>query len=373
MRNWIFVRVETNEPGLVGWGEASTEWHTRAVVGAVEDAVPFLVGEDPRRIEHLWQVLFRQRFFRGGLVPMSAMSGVDQALWDISAKELGVPLWRLLGGNVRDRVRMYDHLGGGDPDAVYGEATTDAFAERAARSVEDGFTALKILAVGRTRPLEGAAAVGDAESLMRTVREVVGPDVDVMVDLHGRTSAAMAIEYGRALLPYRPWFLEEPVQPGDPDAMAQVARALPVPIAAGERLVSRWEFRELLERRAIAVAQPDVCHAGGVSELRRISALADTYGAAVAPHNPLGPIATMVNVHLALVTPNFLVQEVMRNDVPWRNDVVDGMLPIEAGHVGLPERIGIGIEVNEREAARHPFEPEPVMRWFHEDGAVADW
>jgi galactonate dehydratase len=373
MRNWVFVKVETDQPGLIGWGEASLEWNTRAVVGAVEDLADLVIGEDPTRTEHLWQVMYRQHFFKGGPVTMSAISGIDQALHDIKAKDLGIPLYQLLGGAVRDRVRMYDHLGGGDSEAVYNEATAEKFAEQARSSIESGFTAIKILAVPRSQMLEGAAAIGEAVTLMGAVREAVGDNVDVMVDLHGRTTPAMAIQYGRALADYRPWFLEEPCQPENVDAMVEVARALPIPIATGERLVTRFEFRELLEKRACSVIQPDVCHCGGISEIKKIAAMAETYYIPVAPHNPLGPVATMVNIQFGFSTPNFLIQEVMRHDVPWREDVVDIELRLDGGFVSLPRRPGIGIEVNEKEAAKHPYRPEIKMRYFHPDGSVADW
>jgi galactonate dehydratase len=373
LRNWVFVKVTTEEPGLVGWGEASLEWKTRAVVGAVEDLAPLLVGQDACRLEHLWQLMYRGQFFKGGIVTMSALSGIDQAVHDIKAKALGIPLYELLGGAVRDRVRMYDHLGGGAKEAVYEQATVEAFAERAQQSVVDGFTALKILPVPIGRSIEGAARVREAETLMGAVRDAVGPDVDVMVDLHGRTTPAMAIAYGRSLAPYHPWFLEEPCPPENVDAMVEVARALAIPIATGERLVTRFQFRELFEKRACAIVQPDVCHCGGISELKRIAAMADTYYVSVAPHNPLGPIATAVNVHFAFSTPNFLIQEVMRSDVPWRNEVVEGGVEIVGGHVPLPTRPGIGVDVDETAAAAHPYAPEPSLDAFDADGAVADW
>lgn len=373
MRNWVFVKVQTDQDGLVGWGEASMEWHTKAVVGAVEDLSHLIIGQDPSRIEHLWQTMYRQVFFKGGAVTMSALSGIDQALHDIRAKDLGVPVYQLLGGAVRDRVRMYDHLGGGDTEAVYNEASADKFADRARSSVDDGFTALKILAVPGSRMLEGKRAINEALSLLRGVREAVGNEIDVMVDMHGRTTPAMAIQYGLALAECHPWFLEEPCQPENVDAMVEVARAVPIPIATGERLVTRFQFRELLEKRACAVIQPDVCHCGGLSELKKIAAMAETYYIAVAPHNPLGPIATMANVHFALSTPNFLIQEVMRNDVPWRYDVVDSTLELRDGHVLPPQRPGLGVEVDEKAAAKHPYRPELEMKLFHPDGSVADW
>jgi galactonate dehydratase len=373
MRNWVFVRIETDQPGLIGWGEASLEWKTRAVVGAVSDLAELLIGQDPLRIEHLWQVMYRQQFFRPGIIGMSALSGIDQALHDIKAKFFNVPLYELLGGKVRDKVRMYDHLGGGATDAVYNQATVESFAERARASVSDGFTAFKILAVPRTFMLDGAAALKDSVRLMQSVREAVGDEVDVMIDLHGRTTPAMAIQYGHALAPFRPWFFEEPCPPENVDALLEVARALPIPIATGERLVTRYEFRDILEKRAAAIIQPDVCHCGGVTEIKKIAAMAETYYISMAPHNPLGPLATMVNIQIGFSTPNFLIQEVMRSDVPWRYDVVSDALDIRGGYIYPPTGPGIGIDINEREAAKHPYEPELEMRYFHPDGSVADW
>jgi galactonate dehydratase len=373
LRNWVLVKVVTDQPGLIGWGEASLEWKTRAVVGAIEDLAPLLVAQDPLRIGHLWQVMYRHHFFKGGIVTMSAISGVDQALHDIKAKSLGVPLYELLGGRVRDEVRMYDHLGGGSSVAVYESDRMESFGDLAAESVEAGFDALKVLPVPRTRMLDGFDVLDHAERLMGAVRNAVGDRVDVMVDLHGRTTPAMAIQAARVLEPFRPWFLEEPCQPENVDAMVEVARSTAIPIATGERLVSRYQFRELLEKRACAVVQPDVCHCGGVSELSKIAALAEMYQVCVAPHNPLGPLATMVNIHLGLSTPNFLIQEVMRSDVPWRDEIMQPPLQIDRGRVALPTQPGIGVEIDERAAKRHPYEAEPKLEYFHSDGSVADW
>ena len=373
MRNWIFVRVDTDQPGLYGLGEATLEFQTRAVVGAIDDLALLVIGQDPRRTEHLWQVMFRHPFFKGGIVTMSALSGIDQALYDLKAKDLGIPLWQLLGGQCRDRLRMYDHLGAGSSDAVYNSAQTGAFAEKAARSKADGFSAVKILAVGRTAPLDGRAALQQAEALMAAARDGAGEDMDIMVDLHGRTSAAMAIQYAEVLAPYRPWFIEEPCQPEDHEGTARVARSTRIPIAAGERLVHRREFLPFLQAGAITVAQPDVCHAGGLTEVRRIAALCDTFGVSMAPHNPLGPIATMVNIHLGFATPNFLIQEVMRADVPWRDAVISGVTPIMDGHVAPSQAPGIGVEINFAAAAKHPYQEVRPVQWYQPDGSVADW
>ena len=209
---------------------------------------------------------------------------------------------------------------------------------------------------------------------MQTARDAAGPDVDIMVDFHGRTGPAAAIEYAAVLEPFHPYFLEEVVQPHFIAAMARVARSTRIPLASGERLFTTQEFLPLLQAEAIAVAQPDVCHAGGITGLRRIAALCDTFGVVMAPNNPLGPIATMVNIHLGLSMPNFLVQEVMRSDVPWRDDVVQGVPTIDGGFVQPPTAPGIGVSINEAEAAKHPFEAGgSAVQWFHDDGSVADW
>lgn len=373
MRNWVFVKVSTDE-GVTGWGEASTEWKTRAVRGAVADLEPFIVGQDPARIEHLFQIMYRHPFFRAGVEGMSALSGIEQALWDIAGKVAGKPVYQLLGGAVRDRVRMYDHLGGGQMEALYLQDTAEQMAERARESVAAGYTALKVLVVPKTLPLDGHLPLRHAETLMAAIRDAVGPEVEIMVDLHARTTPAMAIQYGEVLRPFRPFFLEEPCPPENVGGMAEVARALPgIPIATGERLVTRWGFRELLERRACAVIQPDLCHCGGLWEARKIAAMAETYYVSVAPHNPLGPVATAAAVHFALATPNWLIQEAIRSDVPWRDDVVGGGLPVVDGHILPPAEPGLGISVDEEEAAKHPFQQEVLMQWWHGDGAVADW
>ena len=373
MRNWVFVKVETDQ-GLVGWGEASLEWKTRAVVGCVEDLAPLILGQDPRRIEHLYQTMYRHSFFRMGVIGMSALSGIEQACWDIFGKSLGVPVYQLLGGAVRESIRMYDHLGGGEMNALYLQDQPERMAERARESVAAGYSAIKALVVPVSEPLDGLAPIRRAEACMAAIREAVGDGVDIMVDLHGRTTPAMAIQYGQVLAPYRLFFFEEPCPPENPKALAEVARGLPgVPIATGERLVTRFQFRELFEQGACAVVQPDLCHCGGLWEARKIAAMAETYYVSVAPHNPLGPIATAAAIQFGFATPNFLIQEAIRSDVPWRDEVVTTPIPVVDGHVSLPEGPGLGIEVDEVAAARHPFAQEVLMQPYHRDGAVADW
>lgn len=373
LRNWVFVKVETDE-GVTGWGEATLEWHTQAVVGAVADLEPFLIGMDPRRIEHVFQTATRQPFWPKGLIGMSALSGIEQACWDIAGKALEVPVFELLGGRVRDHVRLYDHLGGGEPTAMYTDDAPEAMAQRATESVAAGFDAIKVMTVPRSRPLEGGEALRRCDAMMGEIRDAVGPDVDIMVDFHGRTLPEQAIRFANVLAPYEPLFIEEPVLPGDVTGLARVARAVsPTPVAAGERLVGRRDVRPLLEQAAVAVLQPDLCHTGGLWEGRKIAALAETYNVSMAFHNPLGPISTAAAIHLAFATPNFLLQEQLRSDVPWRDDVCQVPFPIRNGRALPTDRPGLGVEIDEHAAAAHPHEPEEILRWWHDDGAVADW
>lgn len=373
MRNWIFVKVETDEPGLYGWGEATLEWKTESVVGAVKDISRFIIGEDPRRVEHLYQMMYRQYFWKVGIEGMSAISGIEQALWDIKGKWLNVPVYELLGGRVRDRVRLYNHLGGGHMTTMYQSTEPQEFAERALLVKEMGYTALKFMAVPRTAPIEGVQSVKYAEKLVRTVREAVGDDMDLMVDLHARCWPAMAIQYCHAFEPYGLYFFEEPCPTEDIDATVEVTRKSRIPIATGERLTTRYQFREVFEKRACHIIQPDLSHCGGLWEARKIAAAAEAYSIAVAPHNPNGPLALAVAVHFAFATPNWIIQEMITSDVPWRNEVLDAPLEIKDGHILPPTRPGLGVDINEAEAKKYPFKAEAAQRYFHVDGAVADW
>ncbi len=375
MRNWVFVKVETDQPGLYGWGEGSLEWKTRAVVGAVEDFAPMVVGEDPRRIEHLYQKMYRQSFFRPGVIGMSAISAIEQALWDIKGKHLGVPVYELLGGRVRDRVRMYTHLGGGQMNAVYETFEVGPLVDLAGEVVEKGYTAVKVVFVPYSEPLEGIAKVKQLARMMGELRRAVGDAIDIMVDFHGRTYPAMAIEYIRAVEEFAPYFCEEPVPPENVEALAEVRAAVRAPIATGERLVGRHQFRPLFEQRACHIIQPDLCHCGGLWEARKIAAMAEVYQMGVAPHNPLGPVANAAALHFALATPNFLIQEDMLTDVPWRWDVVQSSLRTEGGHWLPSDAPGLGIEVDEPAAKRHPFRQEVIHSNTIRaaDGAILDW
>jgi galactonate dehydratase len=373
MRNWVFVKVETTEPGLYGWGEATLEWKTKAVVGAVEDLSVLLIGQDPRRVEHLWQTMHRQYFWRGGIINFTAISGIDQALWDIKGKEVGKPVCDLLGGPVRETLRFYDHLGGGSLEGMYKTVEPGEFATRILESASKGFTAVKAMPIPVAELIESPAVVKHSARCVEAMRNAVGDGIDIMLDLHARTTPAAAIQFGRALSDYNLYWYEEPCWPEHIDSLVEIGRALPFPIATGERLVGRWEFRELFEKRACAIVQPDVSHCGGISEARRIAAQAEIYGITVACHNPQGPVSTAASLHVGFATPNYLIQEVVRADVPWRTEVVSGTAGGEEVFAAAPLQPGLGIDINEKEALKHPFEIEVRMDYFHRDRSVADW
>jgi len=378
MRNWIFVKVLTDQDGLWGWGEATLEWHTRAVCGAIEDIAQLLIGEDPTRIEHLWQMMYRQHFWHGnGIIRATAISGIDLALWDLAGKIHGVPVHKLFGGPVRDYVRTYCHLGGGKMEDFYETSPADAsrFADLAQQAVADGFTAFKTMAVPETMPIEGLRPINYAEACVRAMRDAVGDDVDLMVDCHARPSPRMGVLFAKALEPYRLYWFEEPCWPESVDGLAEVQRAVATPIATGERLVSQHAFRELLEKRACSIIQPDITHVGGLSEARRVSAMAEAYRVAIAPHNPQGPISTAASLEFGLATPSYIICETVTQDVPWRQDVVSEGFTIEPkGRIVRPsDRPGLGIDINEAEVKKHPFEQEILQRSFYADGSVGDW
>ena len=376
LRNWILVKVRTDRDGLHGWGEASLNWKTRAVTGAIEDLTPMIVGRDPRDIEQIVRVLTKHSYYNLGIIGATAISGIEHALWDIFGKSVGQPVWRLLGGRARDSVHVYTHLGLGDMRSVYDTTDTGLVREKAAAVVEQGYDALKVVFIPYGAHLTVAAQRRHVDKLMSALRDTVGPDIDIMVDFHGRpASVAAALQYIEVLAPYQPLFCEEPVQPGDTEALRQVAHRSPVPIASGERLVGLREFLPVLAAKAIHVAQPDLNHTGGLLEGKRIAALADAEMVGVAPHNPNGPIAGAAALHFAVSTPNFVIQEEMSGAVGWYHDVVRTPMRRVGSHWQLPTEPGLGVEVDEHEAAKHPFQPEVPhsSSAVLADGTVVDW
>ena len=367
---WLFVRVETDD-GAVGWGEASLEGHAEAVDGAFASLRDRFIGRDAARIEDIWQIAYRLGFYRGGPVLMSALSGLDQALWDLKGRLLGVPVWQLLGGKVRDRVPVYAWIGGDRPAEV---------AEAAAARLQQGFKAVKMNATADLGWLDSPKALDETVERVAAV-QVQG--LDVGLDFHGRVHRPMAKQLAAAVTPLRPLFIEEPLLSENLEGIVDFARHTTAPIALGERLYSRWDFKRVFEANCVDVIQPDLSHAGGISECRRIAAMAEAYDVAVAPHCPLGPLALAACMQIAATTPNFVIQEMslgihynvgghdlltyMRDPAVF--DVADGMVDVLTGP-------GLGIEIDEakvREAARGPVEGWRNPVWRGPDGLAREW
>jgi len=344
-RNWIFVRIET-DGGLTGVGEATTEYHEQAVAAMIEHHLgPLLVGQDPTRINDLWQQMRRRFWWRNGVVESSAASGIEQALWDITGKAYGQPVYNLLGGAVRDRVRMY----------ARGDLGLDSYDAELSAAIEEGFTAFKLGAGKFVEPFDDEKQVDVALELHARMRRTAGSDVDLMIDCAGlfRPQAAWRLTEGLRALGLL--FVEEPVNADTPRYLIELRRAFPgVRIAAGERVMTRWGFREWLENGAVDVIQADICHCGGIGELVRIAACAEIYNVQVAPHNPYGPVALAANLHACAAMPNFLILEHCRLR-PWFEQVQKESLPIRSGCVELTDRPGLGVELDWEYISRNPY------------------
>ncbi|NPV81370.1 MAG: galactonate dehydratase [Firmicutes bacterium] len=364
---WMFLKISTDE-GIVGFGEPIVEGRARTVAMAIEELKPTLIGEDPRRIEFHWQSMYRGTFYRGGPILVSAISGIEQALWDIKGKYYNMPVYEMLGGLYRKRVRMYGHIGG----ATVEEAVSSALKARAA-----GFTAVKYGIEGPVRNVDTMAFVDRQVERLAAIRKAVGKEMDIAIDFHGRVSPQMAIRLARAFEPYYPMFIEEPCLPENVDALVQVARSTTIPVATGERLFTRWGFREVLEKQAAAIVQPDLCHAGGILEARKIAAMAEVNYASIAPHNPLGPISLAACLQLDACTPNFLIQEHPGMKEGW--DLGQGYLKkpfiIKDGYISVPGGPGLGIEVDEDvvQERAYPGDWDTPRLYHNDDGTVADW
>jgi galactonate dehydratase len=368
---WLFLKIETDE-GVVGWGEPVLEGRAASVAAAVEELSDYLIGKDPRRIEEHWTVLYRSGFYRGGGIHMSALAGIDQALWDIKGKALGVPVHDLLGGRLRDRIKVYSWIGGDRP------AETAAQAKDA---VERGFTAVKMNGPEELQYVDSRDKVEKVVANVAAVRDAVGPNIGIGVDFHGRVHRPMARVLLDALAPYHLMFVEEPVLSEHVDGIADVLRNSTTPIALGERLYSRWDFKNVITTGVVDIIQPDLSHAGGITEVRKIAAMAEAYDIAVAPHCPLGPIALAACLQLDAVAYNAVIQEQSLGiHYNKANDLLDyivdpGVFAYEDGSVAIPQGPGLGIEVNEdyvreRAAEGHRWR-NPV--WRHDDGSFAEW
>jgi galactonate dehydratase len=344
----------------------------------VQDVSQLILDEDPTRIEYLWQMMFRQHFWHGNdIVRGTAISGIDLALWDILGKIHGVPCHKLWGGPVRDYVRMYCHLGGGKMEDFYETSPGDAnrFADLARQAVAEGFTAFKTMAVPETAPIEGLRPIKYAVACVQAMREAVGDSIDIMVDCHARPSPRMGLRFAKALEPFGLYWFEEPCWPECVEGIAEIQRAVTTPIATGERLIGQHAFRPYFERQACSILQPDITHCGGLTEARRIAAQAEAYRVAIAPHNPQGPVSTAASLELGFSAPSYLICEAVHLDVPWRHDVVkEGFTVERAGRLVRPGSLpGLGIEIDEAEVRKHPFQQELPQRSYYADGAVADW
>ncbi len=379
MRNWVFVKVVTDQSGLFGWGEATLEWHTRSIVGAIEDLAQLVVGEDPTRVEHLWQMMWRQHFWHGsGVVRSTAIAGIDVALWDIVGKVHGVPCHRLWGGPVRDYIRLYCHLGGGNLEQFLRNTRGQRKAicrsgdRRRWRMVFQRSNRWRFLPRCRSR---GRSRSKAADACVAAMRQAVGDDIDIMVDCHARPSPAMGMQFAKTLDPYGLYFLEEPCWPENLSSLAAINAAVTTPIATGERLTNLAAFRDLFAVRGCEICQLDVTHCGGFSEARRIAALADAHRIALAPHNPQGPVSTAASLEFGFSQPSYVICESVHEDVPWRADVVEEGFEIDplTRTVTPNAKPGLGISINEEEVRKHPFQQEVPQRVFYRDGAVGDW
>ncbi|ASS99301.1 galactonate dehydratase [Geobacillus thermocatenulatus] len=368
---WLFLKISTDE-GIAGWGEPIVEGRANTVRTAVEELSDYLIGKDPMAIEEHWTVLYRGGFYRGGPILMSAISGIDQALWDIKGKYFNVPVHQLLGGPVRDRIRVYSWIGGDRPSDV---------AEAAKKAKEAGFTAVKMNATEELQYIDSYKKIEEAVERVAAVRQVAGKEFGIGIDFHGRVHKPMAKMLAKELEPYHPMFIEEPVLPEHNEALREIARHSNIPIATGERMFSRWDFKTVLSEGYVDIIQPDLSHAGGITEVRKIAAMAEAYDVALAPHCPLGPIALAASLQVDAVAYNAFIQEQSLGiHYNQGNDLLDylvdpSVFEYQNGYVKIPQGPGLGIEINEeyvREMAAigHNWK-NPV--WRHADGSVAEW
>ena len=358
---WMFLQMHTDRD-LIGYGEPILEGQAPAVAEAVKMMEEYLIGKDPRRIEHHWQALYRGGFYRGGPILTSALSGIEQAMWDLLGKSLETPVYQLLGGAVRERVKVYAHVGGD---------TTEELCTRSKALATQGFSVLKTSFAPPVAYLENQAFVESCTERFATLRNVVGPEVDLAIDFHGRFSPAMSKRMIRALEPYYPFFIEEPCLPGNTDALVELRNSTTVPLATGERLFTKWGFRDLIQRQAVAILQPDLCHAGGIGEVKKIAAMAEACDLAVAPHNPLGPISLAACLQLDACTHNAFLQE----QVTLGEGYLKEPFIMEEGYIKVPQKPGLGIELDIARIKELEYDGRwQTPRVFDErDSSVAEW
>ncbi|WP_017727109.1 galactonate dehydratase [Halalkalibacterium ligniniphilum] len=368
---WCFLKITTDE-GIVGWGEPVVEGRAATVKTAVEELSEYLIGKNPLQIEDHWNTLYRGGFYRGGPILMSAISGIDQALWDIKGKFYNAPVYELMGGACRESIRVYSWIGGDRPSEV-GEA--------AKKVVDAGFTAVKMNGTEELQYIDSYKKIDEAVARIAAVRETVGEEVGIGIDFHGRVHKPMAKILAKELEPYRPMFIEEPVLPENNEALKEIAAHTTIPIATGERMYSRWDFKPLLEEGVVDIIQPDLSHAGGITECKKIASMAEAYDVALAPHCPLGPIALASCLQVDATSHNAFIQE-QSLGIHYNkgNDILDyiedrSVFAYKDGFVELPKGPGLGITVNE-EYVRKMAETGHKWRnpiWRHKDGTIAEW
>ncbi|MBW7474803.1 galactonate dehydratase [Paenibacillus oenotherae] len=368
---WLFLKIETSE-GIVGWGEPVIEGKAHTVKAAVEELMQSLHGKDPLHIEDHWNMMYRSGFYRGGAILMSAIAGIDQALWDIKGKYHQAPVHELMGGACRDSIRVYSWIGGDRPADV-GQAAKDV--------VNAGFTAVKMNGTEELQYVDSYEKIDQVVERIATVREAVGKGIGIGIDFHGRVHKPMAKILAKELEPYRPMFIEEPVLPENNEALRDIANSTHIPIATGERMFSRWDFKSLLADGYVDIIQPDVSHAGGITEVKKIASMAEAYDIALAPHCPLGPIALAACLQVDATSHNAFIQE-QSLGIHYNagNDILDyikdrSVFEYNDGYVKIPKGPGLGIEIDEdyvRERAKvgHNWK-NPV--WRHRDGSIAEW
>ena len=368
---WLFLKIETDE-GLIGWGEPVLEGRAHTVATAVDELSDYLVGEDPLQIEKHWQAMYRGAFYRGGPILMSAIAGVDQALWDIKGKYHDAPVHQLLGGQVRDRIKVYAWVGGDRPADIVASAQ---------QAIVDGFSATKMNLTEELQVVDHLSKIDDAVERIASLRSAVGNKLDIAVDFHGRVHAPMAKVLIKAIEPYNPLFIEEPVLSEHLETMAQLRRNTHIPIATGERLYSRFDYKNLFTLGAADIIQPDLSHAGGITECKKIAAMAESWDLALAPHCPLGPIALAACLQIDAVSQNAFIQEQSQGiHYNQSNDLTDylsdpSVLHFSDGYVDIPQGPGLGIDINEdyvieRSKEGHRWH-NPI--WQHPDNSVAEW
>ncbi|WP_058308834.1 galactonate dehydratase [Gracilibacillus massiliensis] len=368
---WCFVKVETDE-GITGWGEPVVEGRAATVEAAVLELADYLIGKDPLKIEDHWNVMYRAGFYRGGPILMSAIAGLDQALWDIKGKYFNAPVYQLLGGACRESIRVYSWIGGDRPSDV-GSA--------AKQVVDAGFTAVKMNGTEEMQYVDSYEKIDRVVERIASVREAVGDYVGIGIDFHGRVHKPMAKILVKELEPFRPMFIEEPVLPENNEALAEITKHTSIPIATGERMYSRWDFKPLFEAGYADIIQPDLSHAGGITEVKKIASMAEAYDIAVAPHCPLGPIALAACLQVDATAHNAFIQE-QSLGIHYNkgNDLLDyitdkSVFDYQDGHVKIPQGPGLGININEEKVIEMAKEGHrwrnPV--WRHKDGTVAEW